>query len=578
MINYRRSSFYGFNYLLYFRGSVLPRTLPAALLASLLNWAVLKRYIKLWDDDGSGTFISHPYTFQLVGLVFGYLTVYRINISYNRYWEGVTMIKNMHSKWADACGQVICFDRSRSGECNLTSDAFCCHIVRLFSQMSAMATMRLHVVEAGDSVLLDALKAADAAEAQLQPLARATRDQRRSGGSFAPSFRKRSSRIAPDNDEASGSGPGSPASSFTRQKASSISSRNLDVKTRNALGAVATAADRHGVTHSAPKLTRTEKVQELAAGISLSERKLLLAAPCPVFASAQRIQRAIVTRIHAGGMHAPPPIISRIFQEISNGMLAYNNATKLKEIPVPFAYVQLNAVVLNLFAIVLCPVAIASFTPTLWLSITTTAITVMSFFAVFIVANEMEDPFGTEANDMPMLAYHEEFCASLCALMTAPWVAEDQWLVSEGRWVRPRTVGLAANAFCDAIGRKGVRVAPRARPEPFDSVLNRSKLSGSKRSAKRRDWVYTLFTGKPAETAYPKVLQHGEPGVTLDSVQQEMEEMATVIQRATRAHKARLMRGHSAGLCETVMAATAGLPTSTTETSAGEPATQAGSS
>ena len=121
--------------------------------------------------------LSHPYTFQLVGLIFGYLTVYRINISYLRYWEGVTMVKNMHSKWADACGQVISFDRSLSAECDLTSDDFVCHIVRLFSQMSAMATMRLHIVEPGESVLFEAIGARDAHESRLKPL-RATKTSR----------------------------------------------------------------------------------------------------------------------------------------------------------------------------------------------------------------------------------------------------------------------------------------------------------------------------------------------------------------------------------------------------------------
>jgi hypothetical protein len=42
---------------------------------------------------GAAGYLSHPYTFQLVGLVFGYLMVTRINMSYARYWEGVTMIK-----------------------------------------------------------------------------------------------------------------------------------------------------------------------------------------------------------------------------------------------------------------------------------------------------------------------------------------------------------------------------------------------------------------------------------------------------------------------------------------------------
>ena len=66
----------------------------------------------------------------------------------------------------------------------------------------------------------------------------------------------------------------------------------------------------------------------------------------------------------------------------------------------------------------LCPIAIASFTAVPWLSIGTTAVTVISFYAVFIVANELEDPFGSDVNDMPMLEYHEEFCASLCAMIT----------------------------------------------------------------------------------------------------------------------------------------------------------------
>ena len=61
----------------------------------------------------------------------------------------------------------------------------------------------------------------------------------------------------------------------------------------------------------------------------------------------------------------------------------------MKEVPVPFPYVQLNAFLLNLFAVILCPIAIASFTDALWLSLATTAVCVVSFYAVFIVANQV---------------------------------------------------------------------------------------------------------------------------------------------------------------------------------------------
>ena len=47
-----------------------------------------------------------------------------------------------------------------------------------------------------------------------------------------------------------------------------------------------------------------------------------------------RIIRSLTTRQNAGGLPFAPPIISRIYQELSNGLLAYNQAIKLKEIPV----------------------------------------------------------------------------------------------------------------------------------------------------------------------------------------------------------------------------------------------------
>ena len=60
--------------------------------------------------DRTGIYIrdyfGHPYAMQLVGLVFGYLMIARLNVSYGRYWEGVTNVKTMLSKWADACMQA----------------------------------------------------------------------------------------------------------------------------------------------------------------------------------------------------------------------------------------------------------------------------------------------------------------------------------------------------------------------------------------------------------------------------------------------------------------------------------------
>lgn len=250
-------------------------------------------------------------------------------------------------------------------------------------------------------------------------------------------------------------------------------------RSRANLGSVSTTAGQfQGLggdkRNSMDKLT---KLDQLTSEFTEEERLLMINSPDPVFATAQRIQRAIITRFHAGGMHAPPPIISRIFQEISNGLLAYNNATKIKEIPVPFAYVQLTAAFLNVFALLLVPVAIAVFTDELWISLVATAMTVASYYALFIVANDLEDPYGTDANDMPTYEYHEEFCAMLCALTTHAWLPGDQWLVPSGNWVKPQAVGFAANAFLSTTGSKScVKMDHQVlRPTPHNNLLNRQK-------------------------------------------------------------------------------------------------------
>ena len=91
MIDYRRTSWYGLGYLFppWRRGSVLPRCMPAAIAAGVFNGLIAADYIDLAGSDvKTGDYLSHPYTFQLVGIVFGYLMVTRINMSYARYWEG----------------------------------------------------------------------------------------------------------------------------------------------------------------------------------------------------------------------------------------------------------------------------------------------------------------------------------------------------------------------------------------------------------------------------------------------------------------------------------------------------------
>ena len=54
---------------------------------------------------------------------------------------------------------------------------------------------------------------------------------------------------------------------------------------------------------------------------------------------------------------------------------------------------------------------------------------------MWLVANELEDPFGMEPNDIAMMDFHHEFCGLLKQLLDSPWMEEDEWCVKEGPWL-----------------------------------------------------------------------------------------------------------------------------------------------
>jgi hypothetical protein len=210
----------------------------------------------------------------------------------------------MHSKWSDAAAQAVVFDRVRSHACNLEHEPFCHHLVRLFSQLSALATMGLHVNKAGlataNGINVEWLKGEEATGPRERKLDRSpTMMQQmstrvRDAISTKPKRRKRAAAL---ND------------SFTKEE--------LEFYEQNRA--------------------------------------------CAVHTTVNRILRTISTRLNAGGMPIAPPIISRIYQELSNGLLAYNQAIKMKEIAVPFVYVQYNALLLLFFSLI-TPFAVGAFT------------------------------------------------------------------------------------------------------------------------------------------------------------------------------------------------------------------------
>merc|ERR1740130_842104 len=70
----------------------------------------------------------------------------------------------------------------------------------------------------------------------------------------------------------------------------------------------------------------------------------------------QWIQRHVVQAHNAGVVNIAPPILSRIFQELSNGIVALQSARKITEFKFPFPYAQIISVFL-LIHLMVTPIA-----------------------------------------------------------------------------------------------------------------------------------------------------------------------------------------------------------------------------
>ena len=186
----------------------------------------------------------------------------------------------------------------------------------------------------------------------------------------------------------------------------------------------------------------------------------------PVLTTANRILTAIASRHRAGGLPVAAPIVARLTVDLEAGLHAFEQAKKIKEVPLPFSYVQLYALLLLVFNL-LAPVAIAVFCNSAVLAVVITSIVCTAFTTMWLgmparllptslathhqrtrhpllppsptftvnatclylaVGNELEDPFGCDANDLPMLLYHQYFCRKLQNMLTKN--PRDQWTVT----------------------------------------------------------------------------------------------------------------------------------------------------
>mmetsp|Transcript_63968 Transcript_63968/g.181673 ORF Transcript_63968/g.181673 Transcript_63968/m.181673 type:complete len:573 (+) Transcript_63968:190-1908(+) len=130
----------------------------------------------------------------------------------------------------------------------------------------------------------------------------------------------------------------------------------------------------------------------------------------------QWIQRLIVENINNGVLPIAPPILSRVFQEFSRGIVNLNNARKIAEFPFPFPLVQLITVLLVIQTVLIPSVCISALVSPVWAGLVTFLI-LFCFWCVHYTAEEMEMPFGNNDNDLPLEDMQADMNQSLKTLL-----------------------------------------------------------------------------------------------------------------------------------------------------------------
>lgn len=127
-------------------------------------------------------------------------------------------------------------------------------------------------------------------------------------------------------------------------------------------------------------------------------------------------QNLMTQALEDGVLKIPPPILSRVYQTLSRGLVNLLNAKKIKDTLFPFPYAQLIVFLLFMNTFIM-PVMISAIIETkLWGAIIT-FIPVFGLFSLNFVARELEMPFGNDANDLPLAHFQAEMNRSILMLL-----------------------------------------------------------------------------------------------------------------------------------------------------------------
>lgn len=128
------------------------------------------------------------------------------------------------------------------------------------------------------------------------------------------------------------------------------------------------------------------------------------------------IQELVTDNHRIGVLAVPPPILSRVYQTLSRGMVNLHNARKLADIPFPFPLAQIIGVLLLAHS-VMHPIYVGALDLNYAWAAVYTFFPISMMWSITLVATQLEQPFGEDPNDLPLSLLQFDMNQSLLMLL-----------------------------------------------------------------------------------------------------------------------------------------------------------------
>jgi predicted membrane chloride channel (bestrophin family) len=374
-------------------GSILPGCLPVGLSTGFLgaSLAVLRKYDSTQHVLNDTDYIKNPEMLKVLALVIGFLLVMRANMALNRWMHAVSQVEIMLAKWSDAYNVLNSFFSGKEGTRETLERIllFRIRVAHWFSLMSclAFATFRLGHVKDLRQVLI----------APRYPL----RSPRRT---FAETQASKKDFALGDRVQCCDSG-----GEWSIGKVTSVDPLEVE----GVLGRSWDQVEKLEVECDSPWCVLHAPTDE--------EVKILEQCGDKVNLVALWITQGIMLEVRAKTLDAPPPIITRVFQEISIGMLGFHQAHKVAMVPFPFPFAQMVTYLLAVFFLVV-PFYIDCFTKHVIITPIISVIVPVCYCGLNMIAVDLETPFYDTKNAVDLDHFNEAFLGLLEDTLLTPQV------------------------------------------------------------------------------------------------------------------------------------------------------------